>query len=196
VPPRSADEVARTRRLWAANKPGETAAPAYTPDPPVAWHVAAALGLALLLQAEFAPFVAFRGASPSLVTLLVAWYAVRTGSLRGLLFGLIAGAAEDAIAGSTGVAWTFATGLAGLAAGRLARTWLADTQLALVPGAAVVTLLRYGAFAIGMQLQGMPLALPLAHLHAALWQSLLDALVAFVALRAGTDLGGRVANRR
>ena len=194
---RTSEDIARTRAFWAANKPLETHAPAYTPDPPVWWHVALALAVALILQATFAPFVTFRGGAPSLVTLLVAWYAVRTGSLRGLAFGLIAGTCEDALAGSSGVAWTFATGLAGLAAGRLARTWLADTKLALVPGAAAVTLLRYGAFAIGMQMQGRPLVLPLEHLHAALWQSALDALLTFVALQFAPGLlRGDLAHRR
>jgi uncharacterized membrane protein len=193
---RTTAEVARTRAYWLANKPGETAAPAYVPDPPVVWHVALALVVILLAQAAFAPYLSFRGATISFVTLLVAWYAVRTGSLRGLLFGLIAGSCEDALAGSSGVAWTFATGLAGLVAGRLSRTWLADTKLALVPGAAAITLLRDLAFATFMQMQGRPLALPLAHLHAALWQSALDALAAFAALRIGPELGGRLANRR
>jgi uncharacterized membrane protein len=130
------------------------------------------------------------------VTLIVAWYAVRTGSLRGLLVGMIAGACEDALAGSTGVSWTFATGLAGLAAGRLSRTWLADTQLALVPGAAAVTLLRYAAFAVGMQIQHREIALPVEHLHVALWQAALSSAVTFLALRIGPELRGRVANRR
>jgi rod shape-determining protein MreD len=193
---RTDEDIARTRAFWAANKPGETAAPAYTPDPPAWWLVAGVLAIVLLAQGAFAPFVAFRGAAPSLVTLLVAWYAVRTGSLRGLLFGLIAGTCEDALAGSTGVAWTFATAVAALGAGRLHRTWLADTKLALVPGAAAVTLLRYGAFAFAMQLQGRPIPLPLEHLHAALWQSALDALVTFVALAALPELGGGRAHRR
>jgi len=196
VPRRSEEDIARTRAFWAANKPPESAAPAYTPDPPVWWHAAALLAAALLLQTTLAPFVAFRDANPPFVTLVVAWYAVRTGSLRGLLFGLIAGGCEDALAGSSGVAWTFATGLAGLAAGRCARTWLAETKLVLVPGAAAITLLRYGAFAIGMQVQGRPLALPLEHFHAALWQSTLGAACAFIALRVGPELGGRLAHRR
>jgi hypothetical protein len=193
---RTDEDIARTRAFWMANKPGETAAPAYVPDPPVWWRVGIALAAALVLQSAIAPFAAFRGASVSFVTLLVAWYAVRTGSLPGLLFGLIAGSCEDALAGSTGAAWTFATGFAGLIAGRLARTWLADTKIVLVPGAAAITLVRDGAFAVAMQAEGRPLALPLAHLHLALWQSALDALVAFALLRLGPDLGGHVANRR
>ncbi len=179
---RSDADLARTRAFWDANKPAETGAPGYVPDPPAWWHVALALAIALGVQSTLAPFIAVRGAVPSFVLLVAAWYAVRMGSLRGFTFGLIAGACEDALAGSTGVAWTFSTALAGALAGRLARTWLADTKVALIPGAAAVTLVRYGAFALIMQLQGRPAALPLAELHVALWQSALDALVAAAAL--------------
>ncbi len=193
---RSRADVARTRALWTANKPGETAAPAYVPEAPVWWHVALALAAALLLQSTIGPRLAFRGASVSFVTLIVAWYAVRTGSFHGLMFGLIAGACEDALAGATGVAWTFATALVGLLCGRLSRTWLADTRLVLVPAAGIVTLLRYGAFFVAMKLEGRALELPLVHLHAALWQSALDALVALLVLRAAPTLGTGRAHRR
>ena len=182
--------------LWAANKPGETAAPAYVPDPPLWWHVALALVVALGIQATLAPYLAFRGATPSLVTLLVAWYGVRTGMLNGLAFGMIAGSSEDAIAGATGAAWTFATGFAGLLCGRLARTWLADTKLALVPGAGLITLVRYAAFCAMLQAEGRPIPLPLLHLHVALWQSALDVAIAFVVLRTMPWLGGSDAHRR
>jgi hypothetical protein len=189
-------DVARTRALWTANKPGETGAPAYVPEPPVWWPVALALGAALLLQTTIGSRLAFRGATISFVTLIVAWYAVRTGSLHGFIFGLIAGACEDAAAGATGVAWTFATALAGLLCGRLSRTSLADTRLVLVPAAGLMTLLRYGAFFVAMNLEGHPLALPLVHLHVALWQSALDALVALLVLRAVPRLGtGRAHGR-
>lgn len=190
------DGVARTRAFWIANRPGETAAPAFTPDPPLWWAVALALAVALLIQASFAPMIAIRGATISFVTLLVAWYGVRTGVARGLAFGVIAGACLDALGGGTGAAWTLATGLAGALTGRLARTWLADTKLALVPGVAIVTLVRYAAFAIVMAAQGHPLALPSAHVHAALWQSALDAGVAYLALVCIPALGGVPAYRR
>jgi rod shape-determining protein MreD len=193
---RKSPDVLRTRAFWDANKPAETGAPGYVPDPPAWWHVAVALVVALGLQSTLAPFVAVRGAVVSLVLLVVVWYAVRTGSLRGFTFGLIAGACEDALAGSTGVAWTFSTALTGALAGRLARTWLADTKVALVPGAAIVTLVRYGAFATIMQLQGRPAALPLAQLHVALWQSLFDAALALAALWLFPQLGGTGAHRR
>ena len=183
--------------LWATNKPAETkSAPAYVPDPPALWTVALALLVALVLQSWLAPVIAFRGASPSLVTLVVAWYGVRTGTLQGLAFGLVAGACEDAIAGLSGVAWTFATGLAGAIAGRLARTWLADTKVVLVPFAALITFVRYLAFALLMAAQGRALALPLERLHVVLWQSAFDCAIAFVALVCVPSLGGSDAHRR
>src|SRR5215472_3968434 len=93
----SAAEVIRTRMLWAANRPGESAAPAYVPDPPALWIVAVAVAAALVVQSTLSPFLSVRGAPFSLVTLVVAWYAVRTGSLPGLACGLLAGAGEDAL---------------------------------------------------------------------------------------------------
>ena len=192
----SDDDVARTRAFWMANKPGETAAPGYLPDPPLWWHVALALVVSLVVQASFAPFLAFHGATISFVLLVVAWYGVRSGVARGFALGLLAGACEDALGGGTGVAWTFATGIAGACAGRVARTWLADTKLALVPGIAVLTFARFVLFAIGMKLQGRPLDLIALHAHAALWQSALDAGVAYVLLAYVPAIGGVPAYRR
>jgi hypothetical protein len=190
-------EAARTRILWATNKPTEaTAAPAYVPDPPATWAIALAIFVALLAQSTLEPYVAVRNAGPSLVTLVVAWYGVRMGSLRGLACGLAAGACEDALAGLTGLAWTFATGIAGALAGRLARTWLADTKLVLVPFAGAITLVRFLAFAILMQAQGRPLPLPLLHLRQAIVQSIIDAVIALVVLVAFPRLGGLSAHRR
>ena len=196
MPVRSDDDIARTRAFWASSKPSDVVVPAFVPDPPTWWHVGVALLAALVLQSTFAPALAFRGATVSFVTLLVVWYGLRTGWAYGLLFGTIAGSCDDALAGSTGVAWTFATGLCGAIAGCAARTPLAETRWTLVGGVAALTLLRYGAFAIGMQMQNRPLALPETHLHAALWQSVLHALVAVVVLRFGPEIGGRFAYRR
>jgi len=192
---RTPEDVARTRAFWLANKPGEPGAPAYVLEPPGGWTVAGALTLALALQTTLAPLLAVRGGTVSLVLLVVAWYAVRTGTLRGFAFGLLAGACEDALAGTTGVAWTFATAVAGALAGRLARTWLSDAKLVLVLGAAALTLVRFAFFALILQAEGRPLALPLVHFHAVLWQALLDAAGAFVALWLRPELVSR-ANRR
>lgn len=193
---RSEAEIARTRAFWLANKPGETAAPAVTPDPPLWWIVALALIVALGIQTSFAPALAFRGATPSLVTLVVAWYAVRTGVVRGLAFGLLAGACEDALGGGTGVAWTFATGIVGAVAGRLASTWLADTKLVLVPGIALLTLARIAIFTLVLASGGKPIPLGPTLVHVALWQSAFDAALAYIALASMPTLGGLGAYRR
>lgn len=193
---RSESDIARTRAFWIANKPGESAAPAVAPDPPLWWSVALALVLALGIQSSFAPFLAFRGATPSLVTLVVGWYAIRTGVARGLAFGLFAGACEDALAGGTGIAWTFATGFVGAVAGRLAGTSLADTKLVLVPGAAIVTLVRVAVFSLILAANHFPIPLGPALVHVALWQSAIDAALAYVALARFPSLGGLGAYRR
>jgi cell shape-determining protein MreD len=196
MPVRSDEDIARTRAFWVANRPSETAAPAYVPGAPVWWHAALALIVALVVQASFSQTIAVRGATVSFVTLVVAWYGIRTGTLSGLVFGLIAGACEDALAGSSGVAWTFATGLAGLVDGAFARSWLADIKAALIAGIAVLSLVRYAAFVVALQMQNRPLAMPETHLHAALWQAALNAFVAFLALQFGVQIGGRLAHRR
>ncbi len=193
---RSDADVARTRAFWVANRPSETAAPAFTPDPPAPWIVAVALVAALGVQSSFAPFIAIRGATPSLVTLVVAWYALRTGSAHGLALGLFAGACEDALGGATGVAWTFATGFAGAAAGRLAHTWFGDTKVVLVPAVAALTFARFTVFAFAMALGGHSASLGLQQLHVALWQSALDALLAYAGLVVLPSLGGFGAHRR
>ncbi len=192
---RTPSELARTRAFWLASKPGEPGAPAYVLEPPPGWLAAAALAVALIVQSTLAPFVAVRGGTVSLVLLVIAWYAIRTGTLRGIAFGLLAGACEDALSGTSGIGWTFADAVAGAAAGRLANTWLSDTKLVLVPGVAALTFVRYAAFAIVMQGEGRPLLLPVSHVEAVLGQALLDAAVAFIALRLRPELVTR-AHRR
>ena len=193
---RSDAEIARTRAFWLSSKPGVTAAPAVSPDAPLWWIVALALIVALGVQASFAPALAFRGATPSLVTLVVAWYGLRSGVARGFAFGLFAGACEDALGGGTGVAWTFATGIAGALAGRIANTWLADTKLVLVPGIALLTLARIAIFTLVLAIGGKPIPLGATLVHVALWQSVFDAVLALAALRIVPTLGGLGAYRR
>ncbi len=179
--PRSED-IAHSRAFWVANAVPDAVAPAYVPEPPVWWHVALSLVAALIVQSAFAPFLAVRGGTVSFVTLLVGWYATRVGTLRGFTFGLVAGLCEDALAGTTGVGWTFSTALAGAVAGRVANTWAADLRLVLVCGVAALGLARFAAFAVIEQMLGRPLASPVAAAHAALWQALLDAAVALAVL--------------
>jgi len=181
-------DLGRSRAFWTASKPAAVVEPARFADPPLWWHAALALLAALFIQSSFGPALAFRGAVPPLVVLVAGWYGLRAGGLRGLVFGLIAGACEDAFAGTTGAAWTFATGAAGLGAGRFARTWAADMPPALCAAAAVLTVARYTAFAAIMQFERHPIALPVAGAHAALWQGAEAALLAAVLLRVRPEL--------
>lgn len=190
------DDVARTRKLWAANKPGETAAPAYAPEPPALWLVALAVTLAVILQSAVLSAFALRGAMPSLVLLVVAWYGLRTGTARGIACGLLAGACEDALAGSSGFAWTFATGFAGALAGRAARPRLSDMKLLVLPLVFALTGVRYFVFAALMQAQSRPLTLGSQAVHAVLWQSIFNAALAFVVLRIAPPVTGTGAYRR
>ncbi len=181
---RDTDDIARTRAFWMATPPGTGSnAPARSVEPPALWRAALALALALVAQTTILPLVAFHGTFPSLATLVVFWYGVRSGTWPGFAFGLVAGTCEDALAGATGIAWTFATGLVGAIAGRIANTWVADLSLVLVPVVASLTIVRFGAFALAMQAQGRPLVLPVVHFHAVLAQALANAAIAFVALR-------------
>ena len=84
---------------------GSPSPPALIFDPPAWWKVALTLLAVVIVQTTLVPQLAFRGAVPSLVLLLVLWYGMRTGVVSGLLFGTIAGACEDALAGWTGGAY-------------------------------------------------------------------------------------------
>ena len=154
------------------------AVPSYVAGEPVWYVVAALLAGALLAQATLAPLLTLRGAAPPLVLLVVFWFAVRSGSLRGLAFGLFAGACEDALAWNGAPAWTFATGVVGGLAGRLHGTQLAESRAWMILGAAAAALVRYVLFAIFEQLGGRVPLLPATHLHAALWQAVYAAVLA------------------
>jgi rod shape-determining protein MreD len=151
--------------------------PSYASGEPESHVVALLLGCALLAQSTLAPYLSVRGAAPPLVLLLVCWFAVRSGSLRGFAFGLLAGACEDALAWNGAPAWTFATGAIGALAGRLRGTQIAESNFWLVAGAAAAVLVRYALFAVFEQLGGRAPQLAAAHLHAVLWQSLYAALL-------------------
>ncbi len=152
------------------------------PDAPPWWATALALFAALLLQAQAGSFLTFRNATPGFVLLLVLWYGLRTDMLGGFIAGALAGGCEDALAGWTGAAWTVSTAFAGLFAGRVAGTVASESRTWLVPFVALASLLRYALFALVLRFEGRSLPLPAGHLHQALWQAALNALLAFLAL--------------
>ncbi len=151
-------------------------------DVPVWWKVALALLAALVFQSTIAPHLAFRGAIPSLVLLLVIWYGLRSDTPSGLLLGAIAGACEDALAGWTGAAWTISTAIVGALAGRTAGSFVSESRLWLVPYVALATFLRYGIYALILRAEDRALILPATHVHALVWQALLNALLAYLLL--------------
>jgi cell shape-determining protein MreD len=165
------------------------APPAILFDPPAWWKAALALAVALLLQSTLGQYVAIRGAVPGLVLLLVLWYGMRTDMPSGLLFGTIAGACEDALAGWTGAAWTLSTALVGALAGRTAGTFVTESRLWLVPYAALATVARYAVFVIVLRTEDRAVALPMTHAHALLWQAALNAIVTFAVLSFIPKLG-------
>jgi rod shape-determining protein MreD len=171
-------------------------APSIEEFSPPAWGLALALFAALVAQTSLVPLLPIRGAFPSLVLILVIWYAVRSGPREAVLYGTIAGACEDSLAGTTGAAWMFSTAFVALIAGALAGVPFARTRLGSAVIVATLTLVRFFAFIIVERIEGRPLALVTLHLHAVLWQSVFNALLLSLALTVQARiLAYRVAHR-
>jgi hypothetical protein len=137
------------------------------------WKIATALYAALLAQTTL-----LHGFPASPALLLVLWYAVNAGVMRGTLFGLIVGACEDAL-GAAAAAWTFADAAAGAFAGALARI-LPGSPLPLACAVVPLTVARYVVFlAVLHNERG---AFTETHWGAMLCQALLNALLALAAL--------------
>ncbi len=137
---------------------------------------------ALLVQVEVMHYLVWRNAEASAVLVLAVWYALHADWRRAAVFGLIAGACEDALSAQTGGAWTIATTLTAIFANTLVRWFFADS----VPVAAAIvfaaTLLRSMLFWIVMALQNYPPGYARLHLHEALWSALMNAALIAVAL--------------
>jgi rod shape-determining protein MreD len=145
---------------------------------PAYWPWLGWTALLALAQTVVVPLLAFRGAVPSLVTIAVVLYAVRTGARRGALLALPAGLLEDVFAG-TGGGWTISTTIVALLVGGFTRRMFADGAFvpAMLCGAAV--LVRDLVFWSVMRMEGFPPGYAAVHAHAALWRALLTALIAF-----------------
>jgi cell shape-determining protein MreD len=136
------------------------------------WKIAIALYAALLLQTTL-----LHGLPVSLALLLVLWYAMNAGAMRGALFGLIVGACEDSL-GAGGGAWTFADAAAGAFAGALART-LPGSPLPAACAVIPLTVARYFVFL--SVLHNERGAFAQAHWGSMLCQAFLNAVVALAA---------------
>jgi rod shape-determining protein MreD len=153
------------------------------------WGAAfAALAAALLAQTTVLHAFRFRGGGLSLVLLIVVWFAARGGTARGAFFGLIAGACEDALAGVTGAAWTIATPLAAVLAARVVRGIGSANPLLFAAVVALASFFRVLVFWFVVRAEGARLNLASVDLHATLWSSVIDALIAAAVLLAVPSL--------
>jgi len=139
------------------------------------WHVVLlACALAVIAQATLVHYVRIRGASPSLVLLVVVWYAVRVDARRAALYGLFAGICEDVLSAGTGAAWSISTTLTAVLTSVLSRGFFADSIPLAATMTAVATMLRALFFWIVMSLEGYPSGFAMVHFHQALWEALLN----------------------
>lgn len=144
---------------------------------PAWWTAALYLLLALFVQIELMHYAVFRGAEPSAVLVVVVWYALRADFLHAVSFGLLAGLCEDIFSAGTGVAWTAATPITALFVSWLSRWFFADSIPILASVVILATLLRRMVFWVVMALQGYPAGYARLHLHQALWEALLNAIL-------------------
>jgi rod shape-determining protein MreD len=148
-----------------------------------AWYVAAGwLFAAAVAQTTFAHWLAIRGAVPSFMLVVVVWYAIRVDALRAAAYGLAAGLLEDAVAATTGAAWTISTLAIAVVVSLSSRGFFADS----IPLAAIVvalaTLLRALLFWTVASLEGYPPGLAALHFHQALLASVLNVCLTIVAI--------------
>jgi rod shape-determining protein MreD len=148
-----------------------------------AWYVAAGwLFAAAVLQTTFGHVLSIRGAVPSFILVAVVWYAIRVDALRAAAYGLAAGLLEDALAATTGAAWTVSTLVTAVAISLSSRGFFADS----IPLAAVVTalatLLRALLFWTIASLEGYPPGLATLHFHQALFASVLNVCTTIAAM--------------
>lgn len=127
-------------------------------------------------------YLAFHNVVPSFVLVVVVWYAIRVDVRRALLYGLVAGICEDALAAQTGAAWTISTTASSVIASVLSRGFFADS-IPLVTGVtAVATLSRALLFWIVMSLEGYPPGLGAMHFRQSLIEVPLNVAIIIVAM--------------
>ena len=92
------------------------------------WYVAAAwLVAGVVAQATVVHYLALRNVVPSVVLVVVVWYAIRVDARRAALYGFDRGFCEDALSAATGAAWTISTCFSAVLASMLSRGFFADS---------------------------------------------------------------------
>lgn len=157
--------------------------PADTPFTGPEWWVAALyLIVALIAQIELLHFFQFRGAGLSVVLVVVVWFALRSDMLGAAAYGLAAGLLEDIFSAQTGGAWTVSTTIVAVVANYSTRWFFADSIPVIAGMVVVATLLRRMLFWVVMAIGGYPPGYARLHLHQALWEALINAVFAAIAL--------------
>jgi rod shape-determining protein MreD len=134
------------------------------------------------LQTTLVHFIAFRGAVPSLVFLVVATYALRAGTPGAVLIGAAGGLLDDALAGNTGAAWTIATTVAAFFTSSAARVVFTDSPSIFAVVLIAAALLREGVFWATLSLEGFPVALGAHFTKIALASALYTGVIALIVI--------------
>jgi rod shape-determining protein MreD len=160
-----------------------TAKPHVAPFVGPRWYVAAAwLAAALVAQSTVLHALAIHNVVPSVVLVVVVWYAIRVDAPRAALFGLFAGLFEDVLSPQSGGAWTISTTLVAVLAGMLSRGFFADSLPLVCTIVAFATLVRSLLFWTVMGFEGYPPGLGAMHFREALLQAVMNVAVMLVAM--------------
>jgi rod shape-determining protein MreD len=147
------------------------------------WYVAAVwLLVAVIAQATVVHSLAIRGVVPSLVLVVVVWYAIRVDVRRAAIYGLAAGLCEDVLAAQSGAAWTISTIVAAVLASVFSRGFFADSIPLAAAVTAIATLIRALLFWTIMSVEGYPPGLGTMHLREALFAAVLNVAVMIAAI--------------
>lgn len=147
------------------------------------WHVAAAwLIAAVIAQATIGHALAVRDVVPSLVLVVVVWYAIRVDVLRAAAFGLAAGLCGDVLGAQTGAAWTISTLVTATLTSVISRGFFADSIPLVIVVTVVATLVRALLFWMTMSLEGYPSGLGVMHFREAVLAAALNGAVMIAAM--------------
>jgi rod shape-determining protein MreD len=139
----------------------------------IAW-----LLVALIVQATAMHFATVDGAEPSLVLVLVVWFAMRAGTRRAMLFGFLAGIGEDVLAFDSSGSWTIATTVTAFVASLPTRRFFEDSIPLFTIVTFMATLVRALIFWDAKSIEGYPAGLATIHFHKALESGVLNAVLA------------------
>jgi rod shape-determining protein MreD len=156
--------------------------------------VLAGVLIALALQTTVAPFLFTRGGTIDLVLVVVVWTALQFGPVAGLLTGMAAGLAQDALSGGIIGVSGFAKTLVGFFAGVFGSQFIVTNALprfvVLFAGAAFNAFCFLGLYAV-IERRGFDMPWRQAGV-----ESLMTAVVGIVLIQAALALPGMLMRRR